>query len=71
MVESYIVNKADVLERRIDALEENMNHGFAVVADTEAKIGKYTDIQMVLIIITFVVAAVALAMAAFALRMGG
>lgn len=71
MTESYIVNKADVLERRIDSLEENMEHGFAVVADTESKIGAYTDIQMVLIIITFVVAAVALAMAAFALRMGG
>ena len=71
MVESYVFNKADALERRIDSLEENMNHGFAVVADTESKIGKYTDIQMVLIIITFVVAVVALAMAAFALRMGG
>lgn len=71
MTESYIVNKADALERRVDALEENMEHGFAVVADTEAKIGKYTDLQMALIIITFVVAAVALAMAALALRMGG
>ena len=71
MVESYVFNKADALERRIDALEENMEHGFAVVADTEAKIGKYTDLQMVLIIITFVIALAALLMAAFALRMGG
>ena len=71
MTESYIVNKADVLERRIDALEENMEHGFALVADTESKIGKCADLQMVAIIVTFIVAAVALAMAAFALRMGG
>ena len=71
MVESYVFNKADALERRIDALEENMEHGFAVVADTEAKIGKCTDLQTILIIITFVVAAVALVMAAFALRIGG
>ena len=71
MTDGKVFNKAEVLERRIDALEENMEHGFAVVADTEAKIGKYTDLQMVVIIITFVVAAVALAMAALALRMGG
>ena len=71
MVESYVFNKADALERRIDALEENMEHGFAVVADTEAKIGKYTDLQTILIIITFVIAAVALVMAALALRIGG
>lgn len=71
MVESYVFNKADALERRIDSLEENMNHGFAVVADTESKIGKYTDLQTILIIVTFVIALAALLMAAFALRMGG
>ena len=71
MVESYVFNKADALERRIDALEENMEHGFAVVADTESKIGKCADLQMVAIIVTFIIAAVALAMAAFALRIGG
>lgn len=71
MTDGKVFNKAEVLERRIDALEENMEHGFAVVADTESKIGAYTDIQMVLIIITFVIAAVALVMAALALRIGG
>lgn len=71
MTESRVFNKSEVLERRIDALEKNMEYGFALVADTESKIGKYTDLQMTLIIITFVIAAVALVMAALALRMGG
>ena len=71
MVESYVFNKADALERRVDVLEKNMEHGFAVVADTESKIGKCADLQMVLIIVTFVIALAALLMAAFALRIGG
>ena len=71
MTDGKVFSKVEVLERRIDALEENMEHGFAVVADTEAKIGKYTDLQTILIIITFVIALAALLMATFALRIGG
>ena len=71
MVESYVFNKADALERRIDSIEESMNHGFAAIADNESKISKCSDLQTILTIITFVIALAALLMAAFALRIGG